>query len=278
MQHPSFFFLTTWFMLSSLYGTDIPSKSIETERAATIKERYEKSANIPGAALFTPPEGWLASDPDTLPPHVHGMVVGPAKSFFPPSINLGTENFLGSETEFLERIRKSNDLQGFETKDLGKIRTQAGNAHLIQVDTKSEWGDLRLMQAFFLKEGIAYILTAAALRDEFSAYYKEFFQGIRSFRINPPLLESLASTERKNHLKKEKEALFLDWEEAKQQNASNITSSEVFHSPYFQEKWSQFEEKIEKEYQDLGREWLAQFLEDTENALIAVDDSAEVSA
>lgn len=145
------------------------------------KDNHEKTETV----MFTPPEGWRLADKTLLSPSVKTMVVGKAKanSEFPPSINLGTETYSGTLKQYLKRIKEINNSQGAEWKDLGMIRTEAGDASLSQVDTKTQWGNVRMMHVILLKEGTAYILTAASLKEEFPNFYKDIFNSLRSLRF-----------------------------------------------------------------------------------------------
>ncbi|MGA8163853.1 MAG: hypothetical protein WB791_02375 [Waddliaceae bacterium] len=138
----------------------------------------------PGAVIFRPPTGWRVADSQALPPRTQVMVVGPKEGDFPPSINLSTEKFDGSLKDYLKIIKEINDSQQSEWKDLGKIRTKAGEASLSQTDAATEWGVIRMMHAILLKNGVIHILTAAALKMDFPKHYKEFFESLRSLQIH----------------------------------------------------------------------------------------------
>lgn len=132
---------------------------------------------------FSPPQGWFYVDRDKLKPSVLYMIVGKAKSSFPPSMNLTSQPYSNSLKQYLKMIKEKNASEGYEWKDLGTIKTKAGNASLSQVDTKTEWGSVRFMHVILLKNGRIFILTAAALTEEFSFYYKDFFESMSSLNI-----------------------------------------------------------------------------------------------
>jgi hypothetical protein len=134
---------------------------------------------------FTPPSNWHLAEKDKLPGSVKVMVVGEGKHEFPPSINLGVESFEGSLKDYLKMIQGINAARHTEWKDLGTIHTEAGNASLSQVDMPTQWGDVRLMHVILMHDGAAYILTAAALKEEFPAYYKDFFKSMTSLKFVP---------------------------------------------------------------------------------------------
>jgi hypothetical protein len=134
-------------------------------------------------ATFIPPDSWRFADTKILPEHVHIMVVGKGKEAYPPSINLATEEYGGTLNNYLEIVRKINDVPDSHWKSLGNIATKAGDANLSQVDTRSEWGEVRMMHTILLRDGIVYIMTASALKSEFPHFYKEFFASMRSLNI-----------------------------------------------------------------------------------------------
>lgn len=147
------------------------------EKMSTEKEKSRQTLT------FSPPKGWRQADPGKLTPNILAMVVGKGSHEFPPSINLAIHQESGSLKEFLRFVKKVNQADGIQWKDLGPLRTQAGEASLSQLDAKTEWGTIREMQVIYIHENNAYILTAASLKDEFPKFYKEFFASLRSLKI-----------------------------------------------------------------------------------------------
>lgn len=135
------------------------------------------------AVAFTPPRGWRLADKISLPKHVLVMVVGRGAHDYPPSINLGYDHFNGTIKEYLKLIKDINASQGCILKDLGTINTKAGTASLCQFDEKTPWGEVRQMHAILLQDGIAYILTASALKEEFFRFYQDFFKSFESLHF-----------------------------------------------------------------------------------------------
>lgn len=151
----------------------------------TVAGEQEKAVDPNTAtARFVPPEGWRFADAQSLPKGVLLMVVGQGQREFPPSINLGVDRYQGSLKDYLKVVKAINDAHGDEWKDLGSIHTEAGDASLSQLDTKMTWGDVRMMQVILIKKDTVYILTAAALKEEFPKFYKDFFRSMRSLSIN----------------------------------------------------------------------------------------------
>lgn len=150
----------------------------------TLQKEFQTASKEQGAVMFMPPEGWHLADPKGLPPNIKVMVVGRGAHEYPPSINLAFENYAGTLKEYLKIVENINKRRGADWKDLGKIKTEAGEASLSQVDSKTKWGMERQMHVIFIKDGTVYILTAAALKDEFPNFYKEFFKAMQSLKIN----------------------------------------------------------------------------------------------
>jgi len=144
---------------------------------------------------FTPPSGWhFAENPSNFK-RVRTMVVGKGSHELRPSITLGTEPYSGDLKDYLKIIKKISEKSERDWRDLGKIRTEAGDAALLQEDSKTVWGDLRMLHVILLKNGTAYILTSAALKEEFPKFYPDFFRAMRSLRISSESAGKILQTE-----------------------------------------------------------------------------------
>ncbi|MEX1012521.1 MAG: hypothetical protein WD595_05205 [Waddliaceae bacterium] len=143
----------------------------------------QSDTNTQESISFTPPKGWHLADKKDLPPSVEFMVIGNG-SPFPPSINLATESFSGSMEDYLGIVKKINQENRSEWKRLGQVQTKAGKAELSEAIQMTQWGQVKMMHAMFIKNGTMHILSAAALKDEFPKFYQEFFAAIRSLEIN----------------------------------------------------------------------------------------------
>ncbi|WP_011176229.1 hypothetical protein [Candidatus Protochlamydia amoebophila] len=228
-----------------------------------------------GIVLFTPPSGWRMADPKILPERVKLMVVGQGPSAFPPSMNLSLEPYSGSLKQYLKSVKNTNMAQGYQWKDLGTIRTEAGNASLSQVDTKSEWGSVRLMHVILLKNGVIYILTASALQDEFSQFYKDFFNSMRSLRVAKEAFEMIVNTQQRTQLKNAAQKVKNQWEKELSQNIKDNPNDtlenikeQTFTSKNFQASvWIPFKHMINQKYNEMGAEWQSLLLKQVEDDL-----------
>lgn len=247
--------------------------------APSSQTKQTPEANEEGLVFFTPPAKWMLTDSKALPPHVRIMVVGQGPGSFPPSINLSLEPYKGTLAQYLKIVKNMNAAQGYDWKDLGSIQTQAGNGSLSQVDTKTQWGVVRLMHVILVKNGKVYILTAAALKDEFSIFYKEFFAAMRSLKIAKDEYELVANPQQRTQLKGAAAKLKEQWQqliikEQKDNLQTNPTElkEKVFKSPEFQNTiWNPFKEMLKQKYNQLGEEWNFLFLQKIEDQLFNTD-------
>ncbi len=134
-------------------------------------------------ASFKPPTGWKQAETNTLSPNIKALVIGSSSSCVPPSINLATESYSGSFEDYLKIVRSIGEKKGNNWKDLGPFTTKAGKGRLVQLDNKTEWGDIRMLHVILLKNGTVYILTAAAMKSEFSKNYRAFFDALGSLEV-----------------------------------------------------------------------------------------------
>lgn len=249
---------------------------------AIVENGPAKAAANEDMAVFTPPAGWYLADAKAvqLPPKVKVMVIGKGSYASPPSMNLSLEPFQGTLKQYLQIVKRLNDDRGYDWKDLGSIPTQAGRASLSQVDTKSQWGDNRQMHAILLKNGIIYILTASAMKDEFSLFYQDFFKAMKSLRIANDFYGIIPDAKQKNELKALIQKVKMQWKntysqmhsETGQNNSSDF-KEQVFSSDSFQTSiWQPFKETLNRQYADLGTEWQKMVEKKVKDELFALSE------
>lgn len=271
-------FLLPLITAHSLYATSLPPSQLSPQEERQIQEDFRHAAREPGSLLFAPPEGWRLADPKSLPPNIEFMVVGKGRHEMPPSINLSLESFDGSLKDYLKIVKSINEAQKTDWKDLGTIRTEAGDGSLSQVDMPSEWGELRLMHVILVNDGHAYIVTAAALKDEFPHFYKEFFKAFRSLRFAPkqvaqdsshlPAVRKAALEQAKNNLKRNWKAMF----QKELQNNPHLPPQEVAQNVLttnaFQQHWKNFETTIQKKFAEMDEAWKQGIIEQMRQELL----------
>ena len=155
--------------------------------AATLFSIIDAAAD---EICFRPPLGWALADSAALSPNVKAPVIGPKTGMIPPSINLTTESFSGSLKDYVAIMKSISGKMGGTWKDLGAFKTAAGPANISQLINKTEWGDIQMLHVVLVKDGIVYILAAAALKEEFPSYYRQFYETFASLQFNESALSS----------------------------------------------------------------------------------------
>lgn len=254
------------------FAQDTSSAKRSNKESFTLKNSEEKDEAM---VWFTPPSGWHLADQSLLPTHVKVLVVGKGPSAFPPSMNLSSEPYKGSLKQYLKIVKNMNEARGYQWKDLGIIKTEAGNASLSQVDTKTQWGEVRLMHVILVKNGNVYILTASALKNDFSSFYQNFFAAMRSLRITTDVYDMIVNPEQRIQLKKAVDKLQSQWKtliaERQKEDPAKATSEiqeDAFKSQTFQDSiWNPFIQMLNEKFGPLGKDWIILFQQKLEDEL-----------
>jgi len=197
---------------------------------------------------FHPPKGWEITDMRTASSKVKmAFIKKTKKEGFCPSLNLAIENVEGTLNEYLNDVKAiyEQDRKNHWRK-LGKVRTNAGDAQLTEIDMLSPLGSVRMLQLILIKERQAYIITAAALKNDFCSYYRDFQEAFHSLTVTSDLFEAIPQLERKTVLKQAVNTLI--W----------ARSEEEFEKNH----WIPFQKKLQEEYEDMGSFWQTLFLKD----------------
>ncbi len=231
----------------------------------------ERAAELTPSSLcyFTPPQGWEIADPKTLSPRVKIAFIKNTGKGFCPSINLATEETSASLNDYLKAVKAIHEQdRNNHWRALGKVRTQAGLAQLTEIDSSSQWGPIRILQLIFMKDGSAYVLTAAALKEEFSDYYKEIQSAFRSLTLSFDLISNIPQLERREIVKQSQQQLIEAAEKILTASAEPVT---LFADPLFQEKhWLPFQRTIIDNFNDMGAFWQVLLLRNIQEQLIEV--------
>jgi hypothetical protein len=239
--------------------------------AKTHSTSIEKAAETtaPSLCFFTPPQGWEIADPKKLSSRVKIAFLTNTGKGFCPSLNLAIEKTSSSLTDYLKAVRSIHEQdRSNQWRALGKVRTEAGLAQLTEIDTNTEWGPARMLQLILLKDNHAYILTAAALREEFSNYYKEFQSAFRSMTLSSDLLSNIPQLERRELLKQKQQQLLTS---AKTLLTTSNPPKGLFEDPRFQKKhWLPFQKSILNNFGDMGAFWQILFLRNAQEKLLSL--------
>ncbi|MBS0604435.1 MAG: hypothetical protein JSS60_05275 [Verrucomicrobia bacterium] len=236
------------------------------QHSISIEKAAETGAS--SQCFFTPPQGWEIADPKSLSPRVKIAFLKNTGKGFCPSINLAVEPTQVSLNEYLKAVRAIHEQdRSNHWRALGKVRTSAGLAQLTEIDSTTEWGPIRMLQLIFIKEGRAYVLTAAALKEEFSNFYKEIQTSFRSLTLTTDLVSTIPQLERRETLKQKQQQLIHAAEEAL---AAASEPTNLLEDPLFQEKhWLPFQQAVLTNFSDMGAFWQVLLLRDIQEKLLA---------
>lgn len=181
------------FFLTTLFG----SPSTQNELPPIKKENLTSpSENL--IAYFQPPSGWQMADPTTLSPHVQALFMGKPENNFCPTINLALEKIDTNLKEYFKSVKEFHRSNPEETwRDLGKFSFQCGEGRLTEITSPSPVGEIKMLQALFVKNKTAYVITAAALKSDFSKHQNQMIQAIRSLKIIPDLFSVVPQPEKR---------------------------------------------------------------------------------
>lgn len=203
--------------------------------------------------FFIPPAGWDFADPKILAPRVKIAFIGKAKSVLAPSIILAEEDIKVGLPEYLKAVQTIYEkTRKTSCRHMGSIQTQAGLAHLMQIDTETKYGPLRKLQLIFIKDSKAYVLTTSALKKEFSVYSDAFHKTLLSFACTRDLYAPL-SQGLQTDLELLENALIKKWSDLSKQGTG---SEELFNKAEFQKLyWLPLQKKVLEDCQGQGAYW-----------------------
>ena len=147
---------------------------------------------------FVPPTKWQVVDPEALSKRVKIGFVCHSNKSFPPSINLALEKIDITQAEYIQIVKKLHQADASnQWRDLGFLKTQSGNAHLGQLDTKNHWNQLKMLQSILVKDGYAFIMTGVARKKDFTKFQDEFLKMFRSLTVTKDLYSSIEDPKKK---------------------------------------------------------------------------------
>ncbi len=240
--------------------------SFSKQHSTSIEKAAESTSD--SLCYFTPPQGWEIADPRSLSSRVKIAFLKNTGKGFCPSINLAVEETSVSLNDYLKAVRAIHEQdRNNHWRALGKVKTAAGLAQLTEIDSTTEWGPIRILQLIFIKEGQAYVLTAAALKEEFSNYYKEFQSAFRSLTLSSDLLGNIPQLERRETLKQKQQQLIKAAGDAL---AASSKPTSLLEDPLFQEKyWLPFQQAVLNNFSDMGAFWQVLILRNTQEKLLS---------
>lgn len=195
---------------------------------------------------FIPPKGWELADQSKLSPRVKICFLGKSSSSLLPSVNLATEEVDISLKAYVDIVKRDCESDpNCLFRDLGKYKTSLGEGRLTEREVKTKWGTSRQVQLIVIKDKEAYILTASALKEEFSRHYQEFERVLQSLTWTDDLTALVAPSDKKESLR---------------QLIGNLQIQK--------EAWEPFQQKIINDFTEMGPYWQILLLRDIQHQLL----------
>lgn len=198
---------------------------------------------------FMPPTGWEMRMPVERDAYIQVAFVGEQKGLLAPCIRYTTEVTECSLKEYVQAVREQQLAQAQQPQDrwtdLGPFRTKVGEGRLIELELATEVGQLRMLQVICMGTGQAHVLTAIALKEEFSSLRPTFLETLRSFTAAETLFAPVGDLSKREEL----EALFTSLGEF---------PAEGDRAALQEERWNSLQKLITSSYASQGDHW--QFL------------------
>ena len=177
------------FIFCSLFLVSQPSMA-DTESEESLIHHFQQVMGGAGVVTFSPPSNWGLTAPDPTRPTIRFTAVREQGLSYPAMIYLGIHPYKGTLKNYLHTIETMEKAQGGTWKDLGSINTGLGKASFSQVDYKTHFGEMRHLLVLKVENGEAYLLTAAAKKEDHPKLYEEIFNSLKTLRRNPDTTNS----------------------------------------------------------------------------------------
>ncbi len=165
------------------------------------EEMLKESAHA--ICFFIPPDGWECVQPRNRSAPIQIGFVGKGKTDFHPSLNLATEEVDVSLKEYLKAVREIHESEmNVGWRDLGPFTFRAGKGRLTEITGQSPLGEVKMLQGILIRDGTAYILTGAVLKEEFLDQQNAILAALRSLNVAPDLFGVISDESKKETLQK----------------------------------------------------------------------------
>jgi hypothetical protein len=188
--------------------------------------------------LFDPPVGWECAFPEKLSPCIQIGFLGKGSTPFRPSVNMAIEEIDVGLQEYLKAVKAIHVGElGTTWRDLGKFNTRAGAGRLTEISTTSPLGPVKMLQLIVVSGKAAYILTGAAIKDDFLRFQEAFMKTFQSFRLGEGLFSTLPPEKKKRF-----ESFFFELGQSAAEEADRVA------------KWTELQALVNQESQE-GSYW-----------------------
>ncbi len=223
-------------------------------------------------AHFTPPKGWLVSDPKLCKREVKIGFIQSKKKVFSPAISLTIEKVGNISLETYLRAVCNNYARRpqHRYRDIGSLKTKSGAARLLLIDKQSQWGALKIMQAILIYQGYALIQTATALKEDFPLVRSQILASFRSFAAFQALTDSLVEPNQQALLATKIATLQREWKVC--QKKYRKKGSSLFLNPLFQHNvWQPFVNDLTATFKDQNPCWQVLAIQSIRTSLLRLN-------
>lgn len=142
---------------------------------------------------FIPPQGWEIAQLIHPSSFIQVGFLGKGSGIFRPSINLAFEEVDVGLKDYVKAVKEIHlSDPTIKCRDLGKFAMKAGEGRLLEIGSSTPGGEIKQFQALFVKDKIAYILTAAILKEDLPKLQSEVIQSLQSLNLVPDLYSSIS--------------------------------------------------------------------------------------
>lgn len=148
---------------------------------------------------FLPPVGWEIAHLKKPSPHVQVGFIGKGSGEFLPKINLALEEGVDVSLKEYVKIVKSLQLSDKTSKwrDLGVFPMKCGKGRLAEITKWTPHGEVRILQAFYVADEKAYILTAAVSKADHLKMQKEILASFATFDLTDNLFSLIPNLQKR---------------------------------------------------------------------------------
>jgi len=185
--------------------------------------------------LFAPPDEWEFAAAKNTDSCIQAGFLGKGSTPFRPSMNLAIEEVDVNLKQYLKAVKEIHlHSPGTTWRDLGKFVTLSGTGRLTEISTPSSFGNIKMLQMILIKDKVAYIMTGAAIKEDFLRLQDIFTKSFQSLRLEADLFSSLGQE------KKQKFELFfksIDTNHAEETAQWNHLQTMVLDTPEMGRYW-----------------------------------------
>lgn len=193
--------------------------------------------------IFSPPASWQYVHPKKPTEYILASFVGNGSGSFHPSINLAIEETELSLKDYVKAVKAVHTREpNTKWRDLGPFSMKAGQGRLTEISSQNPGGEIKVLQAIFVKDNIAYILTCSMLKKEFPEIQKDVLNSLQSLFLSENIYSALGDNTKETNLRE-----FFAKIDSDLSNDNSLKSK--------QKQWELLQSQIPEKYSEMGGYW-----------------------